>query len=386
MSEAEPEQTFAGARYSATRNSLIDAEGKLIALRPKTLAVFRTLAERADCVVDKDEMFELVWAGQAVSDDSLVQCVADIRRALGEHGRETLRTVPGRGYLLASDEEPVVSDGPVQPEATGSTVAPNERAKTKAGDRKRSVSHRRPVAIGLVVLFGLVLVLWHSLSPKEDEANAALPSEPVVAASNVATARDAPPSVAVSTGSDKASAMDLARVVRETRLALGRYRSVALQDIANDDADFVVRLSPGPFGHGLAGIIVEIVDTAQGRVLANEALSTPKGDSEAPTTGMPEAEMGELARALGVRVAALVASPGGGVIGRHLLEASRSKPVAALTRSECYAYGYGCTTCSGELESITPRAEACLANALRDDPTDARSWALLLVTGMRAWR
>jgi adenylate cyclase len=51
-------------------------------------------------VVSKDALMEAVWPGLAVTDDSLVQCIGDIRRALRDQAKTLLRTVPRRGYRL----------------------------------------------------------------------------------------------------------------------------------------------------------------------------------------------------------------------------------------------------------------------------------------------
>jgi pimeloyl-ACP methyl ester carboxylesterase len=77
-------------------------------LRAQSLAVLRVLARERGRVVGKEALFEEVWAGTAVTEDSLVQCVCEIRRALGP-AREMLRTLPGRGYMLAEIEEPVLT-------------------------------------------------------------------------------------------------------------------------------------------------------------------------------------------------------------------------------------------------------------------------------------
>ena len=41
-----------------------------------------------------------VWPGIAVTDDSLVQCIGEIRRAIGDEAHAVVRTVPRRGYRL----------------------------------------------------------------------------------------------------------------------------------------------------------------------------------------------------------------------------------------------------------------------------------------------
>jgi adenylate cyclase len=45
-----------------------------------------------------------VWPGIFVSDDSVAQCVRDIRRALGDDAQQLLRTLLRRGYLLTAEE------------------------------------------------------------------------------------------------------------------------------------------------------------------------------------------------------------------------------------------------------------------------------------------
>ena len=53
--------------------------GEEVWLRPKTLAVLCCLAENAGCLVLKSELFAAFWPDAAVTDDSLVQCIVEIR-------------------------------------------------------------------------------------------------------------------------------------------------------------------------------------------------------------------------------------------------------------------------------------------------------------------
>jgi rhodanese-related sulfurtransferase/Tfp pilus assembly protein PilF len=79
---------------------LADASGRPVPLRRQSFAVLRHLRGRAGGLVTKGELAEAVWPGIAVTDDSLVQCVHEIRTALGDEGRAFLKTVRGRGYRL----------------------------------------------------------------------------------------------------------------------------------------------------------------------------------------------------------------------------------------------------------------------------------------------
>jgi len=74
--------------------------GHSVDLRPQSFAVLRHLAEHAGQVVTKDELMRTVWAGVAVTDDSLVQCIHEIRGALRDTERAFLKTVPKHGYTL----------------------------------------------------------------------------------------------------------------------------------------------------------------------------------------------------------------------------------------------------------------------------------------------
>lgn len=87
-----------------SREALIDAGGSIVPLRPRAWMVLRFLALHAGRLVGKNELMDEVWADCEVTEDSLVQAVGDIRRALGDAGRTALRTLPRRGYMLIADE------------------------------------------------------------------------------------------------------------------------------------------------------------------------------------------------------------------------------------------------------------------------------------------
>ena len=85
-----------------SRELLTDVRGEAVPLRPRAWLVLKLLALRAGYLVSKDELFQEVWAGSVVTEDSLVQAIGDIRRALGKFGRTALRTLPRRGYMLVA--------------------------------------------------------------------------------------------------------------------------------------------------------------------------------------------------------------------------------------------------------------------------------------------
>ena len=86
--------------FDASQHVLRGSDGEPIKLRPQSLDVFVLLLKSANEVVSKDDILNAVWRGVAVTDDSVTQCIVDIRRALGAEYRTLLQTVPKVGYRL----------------------------------------------------------------------------------------------------------------------------------------------------------------------------------------------------------------------------------------------------------------------------------------------
>ena len=80
------------------------------------------LARNAGRVVGKEELIRAVWPIEAVSDDSLVQCVGKLRQILGDDRHRLLQTEHRRGYRLVPARSPVV----VGERAPGEERAPPE--------------------------------------------------------------------------------------------------------------------------------------------------------------------------------------------------------------------------------------------------------------------
>jgi DNA-binding winged helix-turn-helix (wHTH) protein/tetratricopeptide (TPR) repeat protein len=82
------------------KQGTLRVSGDLIHLRPKTFSLLSHLVRNSGRVVTKDEIFEVVWPGVIVTEDSLTQCVRDARKAIRDELAEILKTVPRRGYIL----------------------------------------------------------------------------------------------------------------------------------------------------------------------------------------------------------------------------------------------------------------------------------------------
>lgn len=86
--------------FDLEQRELRDAKGQPVALRRQSADVLAELARNPESTISKDALIDAVWGATAVTDDSLVQCIADIRRTLGPDARDCLRTIPRRGYRL----------------------------------------------------------------------------------------------------------------------------------------------------------------------------------------------------------------------------------------------------------------------------------------------
>jgi len=103
----------------------LSAGGRDIELRPKSFDVLRYFVENPDRLLSKEEIFSAVWPKVVVSDDSLTQCISDIRSALGDAEQGIIKTVPRRGYVFAlSVSRPSASTGPPLPDRPSIAVLP----------------------------------------------------------------------------------------------------------------------------------------------------------------------------------------------------------------------------------------------------------------------
>lgn len=79
-------------------------------LRPQTFQVLVYLLEHRQRLVTKEELFDFVWQGAAVTDGALVQCIVDLRKVLGDDSRQPrfIKTIPKTGYRFIADVEEVL--------------------------------------------------------------------------------------------------------------------------------------------------------------------------------------------------------------------------------------------------------------------------------------
>lgn len=83
--------------------ALLSKAGRDLKLRPKVYGALEYLVHNRGRLVTKEELVQALWPDAFVTDDSLVQCLVELRRALNDRSQEILKTVPRRGYIFAAD-------------------------------------------------------------------------------------------------------------------------------------------------------------------------------------------------------------------------------------------------------------------------------------------
>ena len=102
--------------YWPGTNQIFNTAGDELPLRPQSLIVLRHLAAHLGTLVTRNALIAKVWPDVAVTDDSLTQCIADIRKILNDHDRKILKTIPKQGYVLHGDPAVVTKPNPNFPQ------------------------------------------------------------------------------------------------------------------------------------------------------------------------------------------------------------------------------------------------------------------------------
>ena len=156
---------FSGFELDRERAELRGPDGEAIRLRPKALEMLQLFAANAGRVLSKEELMEAVWPNVHVGEDSLFQCIREIRTALGDDRRQTVKLVSGRGYLFAAEVSFEPSAPTVAARATAERVTNAEPAAITGPasefTKPRRFGLRRPAVIGaaaaLCVIFGFAV-------------------------------------------------------------------------------------------------------------------------------------------------------------------------------------------------------------------------------------
>jgi transcriptional activator of cad operon len=131
----------------------ISRAGETVRIEARTMRLLLCLAERAGEVVSIDQLLDQVWSGVVVTQDSVYQAVASLRRQLGDDAKEPayIATVPRLGYRMVATVTPW-TDAPRAP-MVSAAAATGAIAAEPPGAQRRS----RVPAIGAALCLALAI-------------------------------------------------------------------------------------------------------------------------------------------------------------------------------------------------------------------------------------
>ncbi|OAJ54938.1 hypothetical protein A6V36_08890 [Paraburkholderia ginsengiterrae] len=96
-------------------------KGQPLRVGTRAFDILEVLIEAAGKLVSKDELLERVWPDTIVEESNLQVHIASLRKLLG-NGRDFIKTIPGRGYLLTCPDDiehraAARSDGAANPDS-----------------------------------------------------------------------------------------------------------------------------------------------------------------------------------------------------------------------------------------------------------------------------
>jgi TolB-like protein/DNA-binding winged helix-turn-helix (wHTH) protein len=143
----------------------ISREGETVRVEARTMRLLLCLAEHAGDVVSMDALLEQVWPGVIVTQDSVYQAMASLRRQLGDDAKEPayIATVPRLGYRMVATvspwgDEPLAPMVPA-PAVTGATSNGVITGKSTFGLGRRAgvlVAAGGALCVALIVAFPLL--------------------------------------------------------------------------------------------------------------------------------------------------------------------------------------------------------------------------------------
>ncbi len=154
---AGAERTIRFGPYALHPTQGLSCSARDVHVTRKALDVLYLLAERQGQVVTKEEIFEAIWPGVAVSDAALTSCIKELRRALKDDARsprfiETRHRLGFRFLPTTGPSSSVVAEATpatIGDDSTGTCVGRTEAlavltaslARARAGARQLAVVH-----------------------------------------------------------------------------------------------------------------------------------------------------------------------------------------------------------------------------------------------------
>ena len=188
LSSAEPTAIEKPRRQYGFGDYILDLEsgflrrgGEEVTLRPKSFEVLAHLVQHHGRLVSKAELIEAVWPDIAITDNSLAQCLVEIRRVLDDDSQQLIRTVARRGYVFTAPVNTPVLEFPRQPveSRNESGLLPVSPRVTSRGTQNRWIVTGVAALLLLALIAALVgwQVSWKLPQPVRAVALTTFPGE-----------------------------------------------------------------------------------------------------------------------------------------------------------------------------------------------------------------
>jgi TolB-like protein/DNA-binding winged helix-turn-helix (wHTH) protein/Flp pilus assembly protein TadD len=156
LSEKQPQSgAQAPQRHYAFGDFVLDTargallrDGNEVTLRKQVYEMLVILVERQGELVSKDFLMETIWSDTVVTENSITQCLKEIRQAIHDSELNKIRTVPKRGYIFTL---PVIQSD-----------AAKQDGDTSSGNRPAGW-------LGLAALAVVAIIVWWILSNRPDQ-------------------------------------------------------------------------------------------------------------------------------------------------------------------------------------------------------------------------
>ncbi|HEU4712135.1 MAG TPA: tetratricopeptide repeat protein [Pyrinomonadaceae bacterium] len=145
-------------------------DGELVKLTPKAFETLLALVEQRGKTIEKDELLNKVWAGVAVEENNLNQCITVLRKSLGDSRQESqyIATIPGVGYRFVAEVTDVADLG----ETEAPVVKPNVADPAPANPPRvaRPLRYALLIAVPLALAAVVFALLTREKSPQPGPA------------------------------------------------------------------------------------------------------------------------------------------------------------------------------------------------------------------------
>lgn len=130
---------------------IIERGDESIHVKPKSMSVFECLVAANGAPVSRNDLFDTVWPGGEVSDDTLTKCVVELRKAFGDTARvsRVIETIPKLGFRLVLPAEPL--------EEASLAADRSSTASQQPRGKWRKLRTAGLLLIAVVLVFGVLL-------------------------------------------------------------------------------------------------------------------------------------------------------------------------------------------------------------------------------------